>query len=162
MKWEIYPPKSLKFTILFQKEKMAEGKVDNRGSASQQDTVWHCLAVCGMGGFPFDLPDAPHLLLKKNDLRFGSKGSCAPRCHLPSDAPAFPVRQRKKPKHSLRLFLSLFTFLFSQRQACRAPFSARGSIHLRSHASPRYAGIQPERPLYQQVRSPFSTCHQTA
>lgn len=157
---------------------MAEGKVDNRGSAcgsesqpdppqipvaaaSQQDTVWRCLAVCGMGGFPFALPDTPRLLLK-NDPRFGSKGSCAPRCHLASDARAFPVRQRKKPKHSLRLFLSLFTFLFSQRQACRVPFSARGSIHLRDHASPRYAGIQPGRPLYQQVRSPFSTCHQTA
>uniref|UniRef100_UPI00402661CA hypothetical protein n=1 Tax=Dialister sp. TaxID=1955814 RepID=UPI00402661CA len=55
---------------------MAEGKVDNRGSASgshtqpdppqipaaaasQQDTVWRCFAVCGMGGFPFDLPDTP-------------------------------------------------------------------------------------------------------
>lgn len=130
--------------------------------ASQQDTVWHCLAVCGLRGFPFDLPDTPHLLTKKNDPRFGSKGSCTPRCHSASDARAFPVRQRKKPKHSLRLFLSLFTFLFSQRQACRAPFSAQGSFHLRSHASPRYAGIQPVRPLYQQVRSPFSTCHQTA
>ena len=158
---------------------MAEGKVDNRGSASgsdaqpdppqipvteasQQNTVWRCLAVCGMGGFPFDLPDTPHLLTKKNDLRFGSKGSCAPRCHLTSDARALPVRQRKKPKHSLRLFLSLFTFLFFQRQAYKVPFSARGSIHLRSHVSPRYAGIRPERPLYQQVRSPFSTCHRTA
>ena len=96
---------------------MAEGKVDNRGSAfgsdaqpdlpqilaaaaSQQDTVWRCFAVCGIGGFPFDLPDTPHLLLKKNDPRFGSKGSCAPCCHLASDARAFPVRQRKKPKHS--------------------------------------------------------------
>lgn len=162
MKWEIYPPKSLKFTILSQKEKMAEGKVDNRGSASQQDTVWHCLAVCGMGGFPFDLPDAPHLLLKKNDLRFGSKG-LALRAVIWHRMPRISRSgKEKKPKHSLRLFLSLFTFLFSQRQACRAPFSARGSIHLRSHASPRYAGIQPERPLYQQVRSPFSTCHQTA
>ena len=158
---------------------MAEGKVDNRGSAfgsdtqpdppqipvaeaSQQDTVWHCFDVCGMGGFPFDLPDTPHLLTKKNDPLFGSKGSCAPRCHLASDARAFPVRQRKKPKHSLRLFLSLFTFLFFQRQACRVPFSARGSIHLRSHASPRYAEIRLVRPLYQPVRSPFSTCHQTA
>ena len=129
--------------------------------ASQQDTVWHCFAVCGIGDFPFDLPD-PHLLTKKNDLRFGSKGSCAPRYHLVSDARAFSIRQRKKPKHSLRLFLSLFTFLFFQRQACRVPFSARGSIHLRGHASPQYAGIQPGRPLYQQVRSPFSTCHQTA
>lgn len=158
---------------------MAEGKVDNRGSAfgsdaqpdppqipateaSQQDTVWRCFAVCGLRSFPSDLPDTPHLLTKKNDLRFGSKGSCAPRCHLASDARAFPVKQRKKPKHSLRLFLSLFTFLFFQRQACRVPFSARGSIHLRGHASPRYAGIQPERPLYQRVQSPFSTCHQTA
>lgn len=130
--------------------------------ASQQDTVWRCVAVCGLIGFPFDLPDTPHLLLKKNDPRFGSKGSCAPRCHLASNARAFPVRQRKKPKHSLRLFLSLFTFLFFQRQACRVPFSARGSFHLRGHASLRYAGIQPGRPLYQQVRSPFSTCHQTA
>ena len=42
--------------------------------ASQQDTVWHCLAVCGLRGFPFDLPDTPHLLPKKNDLLFGSKG----------------------------------------------------------------------------------------
>lgn len=158
---------------------MAEGKVDNSGSpfgsdaqpdppqipaaeASQQDTVWRCFAVCGMGGFLFALPDTPHLLLQKNDPLFGSKGSCALRCHLASDARAFPVRQRKKPKHSLRLFLSLFTFLFFQRQACRVPFSARGSIHLRGHASPRYAGIQPGRPLYQQVRSPFSTCHRTA
>lgn len=91
---------------------MAEGKVDNRGSAfgsdtqpdppqipvaeaSQQDTVWRCLAVCDIGGFPFALPD-PHLLTKKNDPRFGSKGSCTPRCHLASDARAFPVRQRKK------------------------------------------------------------------
>lgn len=130
--------------------------------ASQQDTVWHCFAVCGLRGFPFDLPDTPHLLTKKNDPLLGSKGSCAPCCHLASDTWAFPVRQRKKPKHSLRLFLSLFTFLFFQRQACRAPFSARGSFHLRGHASPRYAGIQPGRPLYQQVRSPFSTCHQTA
>lgn len=70
---------------------MSEGKVDNRGlasgsdaqpdppqtpvtEASQQDTVWHCFAVCGMGGFPFDLPDTPHLLTKKNDPLFGSKG----------------------------------------------------------------------------------------
>ena len=157
---------------------MAEGKVDNSGSpfgsdaqpdppqilaaASQQDTVWRRFAVCGIGGFPFDLPDTPHLLTKKNDPRFGSKGSCAPRCHLASNARAFPVRQRKKPKHSLRLFLSLFTFLFFQRQAYRVPFSARGSFHLRGHASPRYAGIRLVHPLYQQVRSPFSTCRQTA
>ena len=103
----------MKFVILSQKEKMAEGKVDNRGSAfgsdtqpdlpqipvaeaSQQDTVWHCIAVCGMEGFPFALPDTPHLLTKKNDPLFGSKGSCTPRCHLASDARAFPVRQRKK------------------------------------------------------------------
>lgn len=87
---------------------MAEGKVDNRGSAfgsdaqpdppqipateaSQQDTVLRCFAVCGLRGFPSDLPDTPHLLTKKNDLRFGSKGSCTPRCHLVSDARAFPV-----------------------------------------------------------------------
>ena len=61
---------------------MAEGKVDNRGSAfgsnaqpdppqipvveaSQQDTVWRCLPVCDIGGFPFALPDTPHLLPKK-------------------------------------------------------------------------------------------------
>ena len=131
-------------------------------AASQQDTVWRCFAVCGLRGFPSDLPDTPHLLTKKNDLRFGSKGSYAPRCHLASDARALPIRERKKPKHSLRLFLCLFTFLFFQRQACRVPFSARGSIHLRGHASPRYAGIRLVRPLYQQVRSPFSTCHQTA
>ena len=153
--------------------------MDNRGSAfgsdaqpdppqipateaSQQDTVWRCFAVCGLRSFPSDLPDTPHLLTKKNDLRFGSKGSCVPCCHLASDARAFPVRQRKKPKHSLRLFLSLFTFLFFQRQAYRVPFSARGSIHLRGHASLRYAGIRLVRPLYQQVRSPFSTCRQTA
>lgn len=157
---------------------MAEGKVDNRGSAfgsdaqpdppqipaaeaSQQDTVWRCFAVCGMGGFPFDLPDKPRLLKKKQSPLWRER-SCTLRSHLASDARAFPVKQRKKPKHSLRLFLSLFTFLFFQRQACRAPFSARGSFHLRGHASPRYAGIQPERPLYQQVRSPFSTCRQTA
>ena len=42
--------------------------------ASQQDTVWHCFAVCGLRGFPFDLPDTPHLLLQKNDPLFGSKG----------------------------------------------------------------------------------------
>ena len=103
----------MKFTILSQKEKMAEGKVDNRGSvfgsdaqpdppqipvaaASQQDTVWRCLPVCDIGGFPFDLPDTPHLLTKKNDPLFGSKGSYTPRCHLASDAQAFPVRQRNK------------------------------------------------------------------
>lgn len=129
--------------------------------ASQQDTVWHCFAVCCLRGFPFDLPDS-HLLTKKNDPLFGSKGSYTPCCHLASDARDFPVMQRKKPKHSLRLFLSLFTFLFFQRQACRVPFFARGSIHLRGHASLRYAGIRLVRPLYQQVRSPFSTCHQTA
>lgn len=130
--------------------------------ASQQDTVWRCFDVCGMGGFPFALPDTHHLLLKKNDPLFSSKGSCTPRYHLASDARAFPVRQRKKPKHSLRLFLSLFTFLFFQRQACKVPFSARGSFHLHGHASPRYAGIRLVRPLYQQARSPFSTCRQTA
>ena len=157
---------------------MAEGKVDNRGSAcgsntqldlpqipaaeaSQQDTVWRCLPVCDIGGFPFDLPD-PHLLPKKNDPLFGSKGLALRAVIWHRMAQAFPVRQRKKPKHSLRLFLSLFTFLFFQRQACRVPFSARGSIHLRGHASPRYAEIRPVRPLYQQVRSPFSTCRQTA
>ena len=70
---------------------MAEGKVDNRGSAfgsnaqpdppqipvveaSQQDTVWRCLPVCDIGGFPFALPDTPHLLLQKNNPLFGSKG----------------------------------------------------------------------------------------
>ena len=158
---------------------MAEGKVDNRGSASgsdtqpdppqipvaaasQQDTVWRCFAVCGMGGFPFALPDTPHLLTKKNDPLFGSKGSCAPRCHLASDARAFPVGKEKSRSIRFVFFFPCLTILFSQRQACRVPFSARVSIHLRGHASPRYAGIQPVRPLYQQVRSPFSTCHQTA
>ncbi len=152
--------------------------MDNRGSAcgsdaqpdppqipvteaSQQDTVWRCLPVCGMGGFPFDLPD-PHLLTKKNDPLFGSKG-LALRAVIWHRMPRISRSgKEKKPKHSLRLFLSLFTFLFFQRQACRVPFSARGSIHLRGHASPRYAGIRLVRPLYQQVRSPFSTCHQTA
>ena len=131
-------------------------------AASQQDTVWRCLAVCGMGSFPFALPDTPHLLTKKNNLRFGSK-VLALRAVIWHRMPGLSRSgKEKKPKHSLRLFLSLFTFLFSQRQAYKAPFSVRGSIHLRGHASPRYAGIQPGRPLYQQVRSPFSTCHQTA
>ena len=42
--------------------------------ASQQDTVWRCVAVYGIGGFLFALPDTPHLLTKKNDPLFGSKG----------------------------------------------------------------------------------------
>ena len=86
--------------------------MDNRGSAfgsdaqpdlpqipvteaSQQDTVWHCFAVCDLRGFPFDLPDS-HLLTKKNDPLFGSKGSYTPRCHLASDARALPVGKEKR------------------------------------------------------------------
>ena len=112
---------------------MAEGKVDNRGSAfgsdaqpdppqipvaeaSQQDTVWRCFAVCGLRGFPSDLPDTPHLLTKKNDLRFGSKGSCAPRCHLASDARALPIRQRKR-----RCEITIISF---SRSICRGGLAA--------------------------------------
>lgn len=110
---------------------MAEGKVDNRGSAfgsdaqsdppqipaaeaSQQDTVWRCFAVCGLRGFPFDLPDTPHFLTKKNDPLLGSKGSYTPRCHLASDARAFPVRQRKSRSIRFDFFFPSLLFFFSK------------------------------------------------
>lgn len=101
---------------------MAEGKVDNKGSAfgsdaqpdlpqisaaeaSQQDTVWRCLAVCGIGGFPFDLPDTPHLLTKKNDLRFGSKG-LALRAVIWHQMPGLSQSGKKKAE----AFASTFSF----------------------------------------------------
>ena len=100
---------------------MAEGKVDNRGSAcgsesqpdppqipaaeaSQQDTVWRYFAVCGMGGFPFALPD-PHLLTKKNDPLFGSKG-LALRAVIWHRMPGLSRSAKKKAE----AFASTFSF----------------------------------------------------
>ena len=73
--------------------------------ASQQDTVWRCVAVCGMGGFLFALPDTPHLLLQKNDPLFGSKG-LALRAVIWHRMPGLSRSAKKKAE----AFASTFSF----------------------------------------------------
>ena len=72
--------------------------------ASQQDTVWRSLPVCDIGGFPFDLPD-PHLLPKKNDPLFGSKG-LALRAVIWHQMPGLSQSGKKKAE----AFASTFPF----------------------------------------------------
>ena len=101
---------------------MAEGKVDNRGSAcgsdaqpdppqipmaeaSQQDTVWRCVAVYGIGGFLFALPDTPHLLTKKMILSLARK-VLRSALSFGIGCPSFPGQAKKKAE----AFASTFSF----------------------------------------------------
>lgn len=158
---------------------MTEGKVDNRGSVLGTDP-WPDLptdpggggfaAGCGSDALPAQLQKDSRLTFLIRPISFRRKmisalarKDRALRAILWHRLPELS-RSGKEKSRSIRFDFSFpcLTISFSQRQACRVPFSARVSIHLRGHASPRYAGILPVRPLYGEARSPFSTCHQTA
>ena len=92
---------------------MAEGKVDNRGSAcgsdaqpdppqipaaeaSQQDTVWRCVAACGIGGFPFDLPDTPPSPDEEKRSPLGLERFVHSALSFGIRCPGFPSQAKKK------------------------------------------------------------------